>query len=124
MVKLVYCIRKRTEMSTESFRKYWLDVHGPLIREFSQALRAKRYVQSHTIEPAINALVMSTRGMSPPYDGVTELWWENTATFQSIFENTEALQSMHKRILEDESKFIDFPQSRAFLTEEHRIFDL
>ena len=123
MVKLVYCIRKRADMSVEAFRKYWLEVHGPLIRELGGTLRATRYVQSHTIEPAINDAIMKTRGLALPYDGIAELWWENGASFQSIFADTPTLQAMHKRIIEDESRFIDFSQSRAFLTEEHTIIE-
>lgn len=123
MVKLVYCIRKRADLSVETFRKYWLETHGPLIREFAGMLRATRYVQSHTIEPAINDAIVKMRGMAPPYDGITELWWESSAAFQSIFADTPTLQTMHKRIIEDEARFIDFSQSRAFLTEEHTIIE-
>lgn len=121
MVKLVYCIRKRANMSVEAFRKYWLEVHAPLVREVGETLRATRYVQSHTIEPAINDAITKTRGMALPYDGITELWWESSADFQSIFADTPTLQAMHKKLLEDESRFIDFSQSCAFLTEEHTI---
>ncbi len=122
MIKLVYCIRKRAELSSEAFRKYWLETHGPLVRELAATLRATKYVQSHTIEPAVNDAIAKTRGMSRPYDGITELWWNSSEAFQSIFADTPALQMMHQRLIEDEARFIDLTASCAFVTEEHPIF--
>jgi hypothetical protein len=30
MIKLVYCISKKANLSDEEFFRYWKDVHGPL----------------------------------------------------------------------------------------------
>ena len=47
MVKLVYCLRRRADISAEEFYRYWLNTHGPKVKNASEALRALRYIQSH-----------------------------------------------------------------------------
>ena len=32
ITKLVFCVRKRPELSDEEFQTYWLERHGPLVR--------------------------------------------------------------------------------------------
>ena len=32
MIKLVFCCRRRPELSREEFQRTWLDRHGPLVR--------------------------------------------------------------------------------------------
>ena len=48
MVKLVYCVRKRDDVSTEEFSRYWLDQHGPLVRSVRDRFPMARYVQRRT----------------------------------------------------------------------------
>lgn len=52
MLKLVYCIRRRSDVPPETFHRYWLEQHGPLVRSVASAIGAIRYVQSHTIAAA------------------------------------------------------------------------
>jgi len=40
MVKLVYCLRRRADISAEEFYRYWLNTHGPKVKNASEALRA------------------------------------------------------------------------------------
>lgn len=60
MVKLVYCIRRRSGMSAEEFRKHWRETHAPKVARFAEALHARRYVQSHT--PWIRSLTRLCAG--------------------------------------------------------------
>ena len=49
LTKLVYCVRKRAELSDDEFRTYWLEQHGPLVRSLWEAGRFPgmvKYVQS------------------------------------------------------------------------------
>ncbi|MGH7417889.1 MAG: EthD domain-containing protein, partial [Candidatus Rokuibacteriota bacterium] len=48
MIKLVFCLRRLPNLSREEFQRYWLDTHGPLVRQLAPALGVKRYVQVHT----------------------------------------------------------------------------
>ena len=121
MIKLVYCLTRRPDVPPARFHQYWLEQHGPKVRERKQALRALKYIQSHTVEPALNDMLQASRGMQPPYDGITEVWWDSAATLQAAVSTPEGAQAM-KDLLDDESTFIEFSTSRLFITEEHSIF--
>jgi hypothetical protein len=123
MVKLVYCLRKRADVPSEEFYRYWLDDHGPRVRKLAEAINAKKYVQSHTLAPELNQMFRESRGLAEPYDGITEVWWENLESLNAGMQSESGIEA-HKELLEDEAKFIDFSQSRVFMTEEHTIFDL
>jgi uncharacterized protein (TIGR02118 family) len=121
MIKLVYIVRKRADISEKDFHEYWLKKHGPLVRGFAKSMRAKKYVQSHTIAEDAGKQIRNTRPkMHETADGITEVWWDTLEDFNSgVATGAEA----GRALLEDESKFIDFERSSIFLTEEHEIFD-
>jgi uncharacterized protein (TIGR02118 family) len=121
MIKLVYCIRKREEISDEEFHRYWLEEHGPLVKSLAEAIGTCRYVQSHTVMPEVNAMFREGRDLEEPYDGITEVWWATHADMEKGL-NSEEGRAAAQLLLEDESNFIDFERSRMFLTEEHEIF--
>jgi uncharacterized protein (TIGR02118 family) len=123
MLKFVYCVRRRPEMSPEAFRKYWLENHGPLVRSFATALKAKRYVQSHTLDnPLLNAAAQQPRGTKPAYDGITEVWWDSVEDLAAALQSPEG-QEANRILAEDEARFCDLPNSSVFFTQEHTIFD-
>ncbi len=122
MIKLVYCLRKRADVPAEKFHQYWLVTHGPLVRGFADAIKARKYIQSHTILPAMNQAFAQSRDLAPAYDGITEVWWDDAAALE-VGMGTPEGQAAHRRLKEDEATFIDFSQSRVFMTEEHTIFD-
>ena len=63
MIKLVYCIQRRNEIPATEFYRYWLKDHGPLVARVAKAIRAVKYVQSHTVEPELNAMLQQSRGL-------------------------------------------------------------
>ena len=122
MIKLVYVITRRADHSAEAFADYWLNTHGPLVAAQAGALRLRKYVQSHLIDHPANEGMRAVRGMLPPVDGITEVWWDSLEDFQAAYATTEGAAS--GRILAaDEAKFIDFSKSQVFMTDEHVIFD-
>ena len=121
MIKLVYCLRKSDDIDIDSFYRYWLEEHGPLVKSVANAIRASRYVQSHTVLPELNELMIESRGLQTPYDGVTEVWWETMAALEQGMSSPTGVEAQTK-LIEDEARFIDFSQSRVFMTEEHQIF--
>lgn len=121
MIKLVYCLRRKPDVPAAEFHRYWLDEHGPLVKEVSGAIRAVRYVQSHTVEPEINALLQQSRGLAPAFDGITEVWWKDVSELQAALTSAEG-QAALQRLLEDEARFIDFARSHVFMTREQPIF--
>ena len=121
MLMLVYCIRKRDDVSADKFYRYWLEEHGPLVKSVAQDIAACHYVQSHTVLPEVNAVMQAGRGLQPAFDGITEVWWHSVEDFERGSATPEG-QAAAARLLEDESTFIDFSRSHVFMTEEHEIF--
>lgn len=122
MIKLVYIVRRRSDVPEKEFHRYWLEEHGPLVRKFAKSLRARKYVQSHTVAPDMNARLAQARQLAGGADGITEVWWESIEDMNAAFA-TPAGQEAGRALAEDEAKFIDFSRSSIFLTEEHTIFD-
>jgi hypothetical protein len=120
VIKLVYCITRREDVSPEEFYRYWLEEHGPKVRGVAKAIGAVRYVQSHTVMSDRNKALQESRGLEPPYDGITEVWYPSGGSREASLEERAAAAQL---LLEDESRFIDFSRSRVFMTEEHEIFD-
>ena len=122
MIKLVYVIVRRPDLSSEAFTDYWLNRHGPLVAAHAEALRLRKYVQSHLVEHPSNEAMRAARGMLPAADGVTEVWWDSLADFQAAYA-TPSGGAAGAALAEDEATFIDFSRSCVFMTEEHPIFD-
>jgi uncharacterized protein (TIGR02118 family) len=122
MVKLVYCLCRRADISPEEFYDYWVNTHGPKVKDAAAAMRARRYVQSHTCAPELNEVFLKSRGLAPPYDGITEVWWDSVEELKAAMASPDGSEVMAK-LMEDETHFIDFSQSRVFITTEHLIFD-
>jgi uncharacterized protein (TIGR02118 family) len=122
MFKFVYCVTRRSELSVADFRKYWLENHGPLVRQWAKVLRAKRYVQSHTLDTPLNAAAQQPRGTKPPYDGITEIWWDSPDDLVQALSTAEG-QEVNLLLTQDEARFCDLPKCSVFFTEEFTIFD-
>ncbi len=120
MIKLVFCCRRKPEMTREEFQTRWLDVHGPLVKRVREQMpMMKRYVQSHSLPDEISEAVRASRGAAPAYDGITEVWFDS---LESMGADSEEAVAGAKALLEDEAKFLDLPRCAVFLTEEHEIF--
>jgi uncharacterized protein (TIGR02118 family) len=122
MIKLVFCLRRRADLSPQEFRSYWLDRHAPLVRRHAAALRIARYVQTHTLASALNDALRESRGASEPFDGVAELWWASEGELREAFASP-AGQQAGAELLADEQRFIDLERSALWLAEEHAIVD-
>jgi uncharacterized protein (TIGR02118 family) len=123
MIKLVYCVRRRADVSPAEFHRYWRESHGPLVTSLVKILRARRYVQSHTLDTDLNDAFRSSRGLAAPYDGITEVWWNSEDDLRAGMATDEG-RVASQALLDDESKFIDFANSRVFMTRENLIFDM
>lgn len=122
VLKLVFCVRRRADLSFEEFQRYWLHEHGPLVRSLWAAgdlPTMVRYVQSHTIPGEPTDRLVRSRGAGEPYDGITEVWMAG----ETPPERAEASRAAGARLLEDEGRFIDFARSTLFLTREHLILE-
>ena len=120
MVKLTFCLRRLPHLSREEFQRYWLQVHGPLVRQHAAALRIARYVQVHTEGSPLNGALAKLRGAPEAYDGVAELWFESADDLQLAGRSPEG-RAAGAALLEDEKRFIDHARSPLWLGREQSI---
>ena len=121
MIKLVYCIKRKGNISPAEFHHYWLEEHEPKVKSVAATVGALRYVQSHTIFPDTNAGFRQSRGLAEGYDGITEIWFADEASMTAAMSTPDGVAAA-KMLLDDESHFIDFATSSIFITQEHEIF--
>lgn len=117
MITIVFCVRKRPEMSVEEFRRYWWEEHGPYVKARAATLRMKRYVQMPRLLEAGFESVAQARGAPEPYDGVAQVSWESLDDLKATFADPAAKRAA-RELQEDERRFIDFSRSPIFFTEE------
>jgi len=123
VIKLVFCLRRRADLSREEFQRYWREAHAPLVRERSPALGIRRYVQVHTLPAGTSAALATSRAVEEDeYDGVAELWWDSSESLAAAVATPEG-QRAGAELLEDERRFIDLARSPIFLAEERVVVD-
>lgn len=106
-------------MSLAEFQDYWRRKHGPLVAGFAEDLNILRYVQTHTFEDGSNEAAQKARGnMEAHYDGVAELWWSTEAELEAALAS-DAGRAAGVTLLEDETQFIDLPQSPLWFAYEY-----
>jgi uncharacterized protein (TIGR02118 family) len=73
MIRVHIWLRKKEDMSTEEFGRYWVEQHAPIARDGYPKLRG--YV--------VNVVTRVPGGGQAPYDGVAELWWDSRDDFSA-----------------------------------------
>ncbi|MEM9898850.1 MAG: EthD domain-containing protein [Pseudomonadota bacterium] len=123
MIKLVYLIKKRQDLTDAEFKTYWRETHSKLIEESAPTLRAVRYAMSLSIDTLCNTCVAKPRGLSvPDYEGVIEIWWNNLDDYIAGAGAAAGIAAIDA-IVDGERRFIDFANSASFFTEEEVVFD-
>lgn len=120
MIKFVMCLRRHPDMTREQFQDYWLNNHGPFFQKHAGDMRAKKYVQSLTLDTPLNDELRKSRGMLPEYDGVAEVWFESEEDMVEAMSSPEG-QALGAALLKDEGNFIDHAKSSAFLVREREL---
>ena len=114
------CITRHSGMSREEFLDYWKNKHGPFFMENANAMNAKKYIQSCTIDTPLNESLRNSRGMMPEFDGVAEVWFESEEELMAGMSSPEG-QKLGAELLEDEGNFIDHSKSSAFIVRENEL---
>ena len=108
MIKVVYCITKKSDLTYEEFFRYWEKIHGPIGARI----------------PGLRKLIQSQRLIAPAdaerhdYDGVAELWFDDLDSLRAARQSQE-----WKASSEDEGNFIDSTRVAYFVSEERIILD-
>ena len=108
MVKMVAFFKRKPGMSVEAFHDYWRTTHAEVVRKMPGI---RRYVQSHT-------LLSGYRKGEPAYDGVAEVWFDDTHAMRALTGTKE-----YATVGADEPNFIDLSTMGSIITEEHVIKD-
>ena len=116
MIKLVFCLRRRPELSREEFQRYWFEQHAPLVKRHAEVLRIRRYVQVHSLPSEASERIRASRGAPPEYDGVAELWYDSLESLLAA--RSPESGAAARELLEDERKFIDLTNSPLWFAEE------
>ena len=106
MVKLVYCIRRKSGLTRDAFIRYWAEVHAPI---GARIPGLRRLVHSYTISAPND-----TRPAD--FDGMAELWFDDLRTLLRARESPEWRASTA-----DEANFLDPTQCAYFVTEEREL---
>jgi len=102
MVKQIFTIQRKKGMSLEAFKKYYMEVHAPLVKKSFPEIR--KYIVNLTLQ----------RGKETPYDAVTEIHWDDIETIIRIAKS----ETYRNVIIPDEDRFMDRSSSAVVLTEE------
>jgi len=108
MIKLVYCITKRPDLTDAEFFDYWKNIHGPI---GAQIPGLRRLVQSHT-------LVGQCEFRALDFHGMAELWFDDLAALAAARQTPEWRASTA-----DEANFIDSTRVALFVTEEYTLVE-
>lgn len=108
MVKLIYCISKKPEMSVEEFQTYWRETHAPIAGAIPGL---RRYVQCHVVPESYPA---DAAGRMPGYDGAAELWFDDMPALRAAMSSPEVAAAVA-----DEQNFIDHTRVASFITTEN-----
>jgi len=120
LFKMSMAVYRLPQLSRPQFIAYWRDVHAPLVRRVSDAMRIRRYVQLHGQESELTAAFTASRSLSAPHDGVAELWWDSE---QDLIEaaRSEAGRAAGRLLKEDEARFTDLARSTVVFGREHPV---
>jgi uncharacterized protein (TIGR02118 family) len=103
MVKQIFLLKRKSGLSFEEFKKYYLEKHAPLVKNSFPEIRQYR----------INFVLQ--RGKETPFDAITEICWDNLESLKKL-----AQADIYKNsIIPDEEKFIDRKNVQVILTEEY-----
>jgi uncharacterized protein (TIGR02118 family) len=117
MLDIVFCLKRRPELSPEEFRRYWRERHAPLVAGHADTLGILRYSQHHTINSTLTEVLRAGRGCAPEhFDGIALISFESLDTLQAAAA-TPAGIAAGVELLEDERRFIDHERSVIWFTD-------
>ncbi|MGE0486505.1 MAG: EthD domain-containing protein [Gammaproteobacteria bacterium] len=107
LLKAVFLLRRRLDLSVAEFQDYWINGHAPQIPRDAGILR---YVQCHQAPETYAA-------GTPPYDGMAELSFADYTAFLAYW-TSDRIQAIFAA---DAPRFLDAAHCTAFLAEETRV---
>ena len=107
MIKIIYCIRRKPQLTRAQFQDYWRNHHGKLVWERARSIGMVKYAQNFAIDSQLGAVCAASRGGVEPFDGVMEGWWESDEAAMAAMGSSGGRATM-ELLHQDEAKFMDF----------------
>ncbi|HEX8693789.1 MAG TPA: EthD family reductase [Longimicrobium sp.] len=102
MLKLMFFLYRRPDLSADDFQRYSREVHMPLV---ARVPGLRRYAVSHvTLNPA---------GADGACDAVAELWFDGPEAFQAAVATPEGSAA-----LADQANYLDMERTHMLFVEE------
>ncbi len=99
--KILLFMKRRPGMTLEAFRDYYENHHAPLCAKYASGV--SRYVRRF-LTPHPNPETGESGEL--PYDVITELWFEDEATFRGTVQYLST-SIMPDEVVEDEKRLFD-----------------
>ena len=113
MIKVVTTLKKKSGMSTESFRAYYEDHHRLIgekyLNEFATRY-IRRYLNSYPDKEG--------KIQEPEYDVLLEVWFSDDTSLKLFYEKMNEPE-VAKEIEIDEENLFDRSKKRSYIVEEH-----
>jgi hypothetical protein len=117
MIRLIHCMKRKDDVSVEDFRKFW---DSPELIALMDAMLDKVFVadikRNLTLDIEANHVLQAERQSKQPFDGIVEILWQSGADMAAIEQDSQ-FNELYARMEELQSKYIDFSESRRFITE-------
>mgnify|MGYP001547825296 FL=1 len=117
MIRLIHCMKRKDDVSVEDFRKFW---DSPELIALMDAMLDKVFVadikRNLTLDIKANHVLQAERQSKQPFDGIVEILWQSGADMAAIEQDSQ-FNELYARMEELQSKYIDFSESRRFITE-------
>ena len=111
MIKLIGCLKRKPELTSQEFHRYWREEHWPLAKSVPEFFRyVRKYVQSHALEGPVPGLP----AYEPAFDGFAEIWFDSIEDMGRAFAEPRYLEIIRP----DEKRFLDLPNCKTALVEE------
>jgi uncharacterized protein (TIGR02118 family) len=121
MITIAFLLRRRHDVDEVEFHRYWREEHAPLVQSFADALGVRRYVQLHSLDPALSAALRGSRHAEDThYDGVALISFDSLGALAAAAATDEG-RAAGAALLEDEQRFIDLERSVIWLTDTHDV---
>jgi hypothetical protein len=114
--KVMELLKRRPGMTLEEFIQRYESEHVPLAEKNIMTLRryARRYLY-----PTSHVIATDDEVREPEYDVVTELWYDDRASFERSQERLRAKPDLIAAVVADEEHLFDRARSRIVYVEEH-----
>ena len=116
MVNVVYCMRRRADMTLQQFLNHWGNVHAPIVMENLAVLQLAGYQRIVPKAHEMSAQIERRHISQPPYDGIALLTWASEEDLQQSLKEPKALE-VQRILARDEKLFVDAAHSSRWVAE-------